>query len=104
MDLPDDVRGALVSAVTRNGPAAKAGLRGGTQQIQVDGDAIPVGGDLIVGIDDKTVKTMEDLIAYLVDSTSPGDTVSLTILRDGKERTVDVTLGTRPSAQEVAPQ
>jgi S1-C subfamily serine protease len=67
--------------------------------VQVEGIAVPVGGDLITAIDEQNVEGMDDLIAYLIDNTSPGDSVTLTILRDGKELTVDVTLGMRPSAQ-----
>ena len=99
MDLDTDSRGALISAVSRNGPAAQAGLRGGSREVQVEGIAVPVGGDLITAIDKQSVEGMDDLIAYLIDNTSPGDSVTLTILRDGKELTVDITLGTRPSAQ-----
>ncbi len=99
MNLDQDSRGALVSAVSRNGPAAQAGLRGGSREVQVEGIAVPVGGDLITAIDKQNVEGMDDLIAYLIDNTSPGDSVTLTILRDGKELTVDVTLGTCPSAQ-----
>ncbi len=98
MNLEADQRGALVSAVASNGPGAKAGLRGGSREAQVEGISIPMGGDLIVAIDNQNVAGMDDLIAYLVDSTSPGDTVSLTILRDGKERTLQITLGTRPAS------
>lgn len=97
MDLAADQRGVLVSAVATNGPSAKAGLRGGSREIQMEGISVPVGGDVIVSIDGQSVETMEDLIAYLVDSTSPGDSVSLSVLRDGKERTIEVTLGTRPT-------
>ena len=67
--------------------------------MQVEGIAVPVGGDLITAIDKQNVEGMDDLIAYLIDNTSPGNSVTLTIFRDGKELTVDVTLGTRPSAQ-----
>ena len=98
MDLASDQRGALVSAISASGPAAKAGLRGGSTEVQIEGIAVPVGGDVIIAIEGQSVESMDDLIAYLVDSTSPGDEVSLTILRGGNERTIQLTLGTRPAA------
>ena len=47
---------------------------------------------------------MDDLIAYLARSTQVGQKVSLTILRDGKEQSLDVTLAARPSAEERSAQ
>jgi 2-alkenal reductase len=100
MDLPADTRGALIMETAEDGPAARAGLRGSEQQAKLDGIEVPVGGDVIVSIDGLTVESMDDLIAYLVDQTAPGDEVRIEVLRDGKSRTVEVTLGTRPGPQE----
>ena len=44
-----------------------------------------MGGDVITAIDDQAMGGMDDLISYLVKETRPGDEVTLTILRDGKE-------------------
>lgn len=101
MDLPETTKGALVTSVSQGGPADKAGLRASSRTAQIDGVAVPVGGDVIIKIDDRKVNGMDDLIAYLGDSTRPGDSVTLTILRNGKEQTVQVTLGTRPSAEQL---
>jgi S1-C subfamily serine protease len=98
MDLPEDTRGALVMEVSQDSPAARAGLRGSDQSATLDGIDVQVGGDVIVSIEGQQVEGMDDLIAYLVDKTAPGDPVKLEILRNGKSRTVEVTLGTRPSA------
>ena len=81
--------GAYVTTVTADGPAGKAGVRG-------SGGNNLAGGDLIVGIDDEVVNSFSDLISYLVFETEVGQTVTLTILRDGEEIELPVELGARP--------
>ena len=103
MDLGRDQRGALVIETTGGSPAEKAGLRGSNAQVDLAGEQVDVGGDVIVAIDDQPVKEFDDLVAYLVGSTSVGDNVTLTILRDGKEQTVEVTLAARPETQTQGP-
>lgn len=92
--------GVLISDVLPDSPASRAGLRGGTpdKQVQVRGIFIPVDGDIIVAINGVMVRDIDDLVAYLVENTSPGDTVVLTIVRDGQTLDLDVTLGVRPQA------
>jgi serine protease Do len=99
MNLSANQKGALVEQVTANSPAAKAGLIGSTRQVQILGQAVLVGGDLITAVNGQTVNSIDDLIAYLNDNTSVGQTVTLTVLRNGKETSVDITLGSRPSSQ-----
>ena len=99
MGLDRDQRGALVIAVTADSPAEKAGLRGSDTQVDLNGGQAQVGGDVIIAINDQPVKEFDDLVAYLVGSTSVGDKVNLTILRDGKEQTAEVTLAARPATQ-----
>jgi 2-alkenal reductase len=65
--------------------------------VTINGVEGTVGGDVITAIDGQPVKSMSDIIAYLAIHTQVGQTVSLTILRNGETQTVDVTLGTRPS-------
>ena len=101
MNLDASQRGALVTEVLPNSPAEKAGLRGSDQQTTIDGIDLPVGGDVITRIDNEQVLQMDDLIAYLA-RTKVDQKVSLTVLRDGKEQSLDVTLAARPAAQEQA--
>ena len=100
MNLDAGQRGALVEEVTPNGPADKAGLRGSDKQVTIEGQTATVGGDVIAEIDSQPVTGMDDLIAYLARSTKVGQKVTLTIIRDGKEQSLDVTLAARPSAEE----
>ena len=96
MGLPSDLQGALILDVAEGGPADKAGLRGGTREVKVEGRELPVGGDIITAIDNQPVRGMDDVIVYLVRHTRPGQEVQLTILREGKELTIRVKLGERP--------
>lgn len=86
--------GAYVTTVTPDSPADEAGLRGGSEPTEIRG--INAGGDLITAIDGLMVQRFDDLLSYLINNTSPGDTVDLTILRDGEEIHLDLTLGRRP--------
>jgi S1-C subfamily serine protease len=98
MDLEPNQRGALVTEVISEGPADEAGLRGSDRQVEIDGQPVMVGGDIITAIDGQAVRDMDDLIAYLTSSTSVGQQVTLTVLREGKELEINVTLGARPGS------
>lgn len=104
MGLEPDQRGVLVVEVVPEGPASEAGLRAGEEQIEIRGSEVRIGGDVIVAIDDEPVAEFDDLVTYLARSTSAGDTASLTILRDGREETVSVTLAPRPVEVEPTPE
>jgi len=95
MDLPVE-RGAMVTDVVPDGPAGRAGLRGADRAVDYYGTPVRVGGDVIVAVEDAPVRQFDDLLVYLVENASPGDRVTLTLIRDGEERTVRVTLGERP--------
>jgi S1-C subfamily serine protease len=92
-------QGVLVQTVVQGGPADKAGLRGGDRQVRFESTLMATGGDIIVAIDDTAVQDMDDLIVYLADHTSVGQRVTLTVLRDGAQRSVKVTLGERPAGE-----
>ncbi len=95
MDLDADQQGVLIIEVTAGSPADKAGLRGGTRQVRVNGQRIWVGGDVIVSANGKAITSMQDLIAF-IDSQQVGAEVTLGVLRNGEQIEVDVTLGARP--------
>lgn len=88
--------GVYVTSVTSGGPADRAGVIGGDQN-NLTSDGMPKGGDLIIAVDNRPVANFNDLISYLVENKSPGDKVTLTVLRGGKQMTIDVTLDKRPS-------
>ncbi len=94
MSLPVE-QGAYVSTVTEGAPAGIAGLQGTTGTTTLDGREVEVGGDVITAINGQPVKTFDDLLVYLSLQTSPGQDVSLTILREGKYQDVTVQLGAR---------
>jgi 2-alkenal reductase len=97
MDLPVD-KGAYLVDVLPDGPSAKAGLRGARRTTVVDGRQVEVGGDVVTAIDGKPISTFDDLLVYISLETHPGQTVTLTILRDGNYKDVKVTLEERPTS------
>jgi serine protease Do len=92
-------RGFLVIDVAEGGPAASAGIEGGDRIAQIGGREIELGGDVILAIDNMTVRKIDDLLGYLEAATEVGRTVTLTIWRDGEIGQVSATLGARPSVQ-----
>jgi serine protease Do len=99
MGLKADQRGVLVVEVTPGSPADKAGLRGSDRQVTIEGQQVHVGGDVIVAMDGQPVKDFDDLITYLTRSTEVGQSITLTVLRQSKEETVNVTLAARPTQE-----
>jgi S1-C subfamily serine protease len=89
-------RGAAITQVTPNSPAARAGLRGGEREEEFNGITFPVGGDVIVAIGGEPVEGADDVVRLVGDELSPGETVIFTIVRDRARRQVAVRLGERP--------
>ena len=96
MGLDSDQKGALVGEVVTGSPADKFGLQGSDKAFEANGEQIMIGGDVITAVEGKAVESMEDLSAA-VKAQKPGAKVELTVLRNGKEITVTVTLGERPA-------
>jgi S1-C subfamily serine protease len=83
-----------VTNVSSGSPADQAGIQAGDQSIGL-GD-LNAGGDLIVAIDTREVRTFDELLSYLITHKGPGDTVVLTVLRGDEKTDVTITLGKRP--------
>jgi len=92
----DVSQGVLVADVATGSPAAKAGIRGGSQQTAIQGQTYVTGGDVIGAIDGKVVTSAEDLAAVIMQH-KPGDTVTVTVLRGGSTLQIKATLAQRPS-------
>jgi len=95
MKLDEKVSGVLVATVEKDSPADKAGLKGGNKPMDINGKQIMVGGDIITEIDGESVDNVQVLRSKILRS-SPGDEVKLTVLREGVEKEITVTLGERP--------
>ena len=96
----DEPRGFLVMDVVAGSPAEKAGILKGNQDTVIDGIPIRLGGDVIIAVDNNTVRKIDDLLAYVEVEKSVGDDLKLTILRQGQTMEVIATLAARPSQQE----
>ena len=92
LELPVE-RGMLITSVESGGAGERAGLRGGQRRVRIGGYILPIGGDILTGIDDVKVRETGDLMKYLETRTEVGQEVTLTIVRDGKEQTLQATLG-----------
>jgi S1-C subfamily serine protease len=95
----DSEFGALVAHVVAGGPADEAGLRGADDTIQFQAAEYETGGDLIVEVEGHDV-VQPDALERAVGEKRPGEKLELTILRDNKRKTIEVTLGKRPESVE----
>ncbi|MGQ9630840.1 MAG: S1C family serine protease [bacterium] len=95
MKVPVD-KGLMVIDVAQGGPAEKAGIRGADRAVSIGNIQIPLGGDIITAIDGEPIANSRDLIVYLESKTQVGGTVKVTLIRDGREMTVAVTLAELP--------
>ncbi len=91
--------GLLISEVRPNGKSEKGGLKGGYERVQYGSSIIYLGGDIITKINGIEISDYSDLYHALVD-TNPGDIVSVTVVRDSKEKTLEIELVERPSQME----
>jgi S1-C subfamily serine protease len=93
----DSDAGAIVAKVSPGGPAEHAGIRASDQTIHFQGQQVKTGGDVIVAVDGKAITTAADL-SELIAQHSPGDEVTVQVIRDGNRQDVNVTLGSRADA------
>jgi len=92
--------GFLVMEVVSGGPAEQAGLRAGDRNATIDGSEITVGGDVIVAINDKEMRGISDVLLFLAKDAEVGETVELTVIRDGETVKIPLTLESREEAPE----
>jgi S1-C subfamily serine protease len=93
LNLPQNT-GAYILEIVAGGPADQAGLRGGSRSTEIPG--LEAGGDLIIAIDNRPIRVFGELLSYMMTTKNPGDKIILTVLRDGKQEEIEVTLGKRP--------
>ena len=98
LNLPPGTAGALIVAVVEGSPADRAGLLGSDSSLEIDGVEYPAGGDIIMAINNHGVSGSSELIAHLLYHNRPRDVATLTVLRDGQRKEIQVTLGQRPSS------
>jgi S1-C subfamily serine protease len=91
--LPINFKGVYVDQIKKSSPADKAGIHGST----IDQYSIKHGGDIITAVDGQTITKSEDLISYIDDHKSVGDSVVFTIYRNGHILNLKTTLTARPS-------
>jgi S1-C subfamily serine protease len=99
-NLAPEQRGVLVQEVIRGGPAARAGLNGAARRITSAHPGIcpsTAGGDFITAVNGISVGTFDDILIYLARYTSPGDDLTLTVVRDGEPRDIVLNLAARPN-------
>jgi S1-C subfamily serine protease len=89
-------RGAVIANVVPESPGEDAGLRGGSERRLLNGFPVRLGGDVVVKIDDRDVRSADDLVRVVSERLAPGQVVRFTVLRDGRRMVVPVRLGERP--------
>lgn len=94
-----DAKGFLIVTVVEDSPADEAGLHGSNDTTEVDGITYPIGGDIILSVDGKEVRQIDDILIHLQRSKSVGDEMVLEILRDGRVTNVTITLEERPNGE-----
>ena len=90
--------GVLVENVTGGGPADKAGIRGGSQTVDIGGSSYLIGGDIIISANGTKIVNTDAFSSYMAEYATAGQTLVLQIVRGGQVTTVDIVLGTRPPA------
>lgn len=89
-------KGAYIAEVVDGGPSQKAGLRGAGRETTIDGRTVETGGDIIIAVDGQPVSVFDDLLIYIALNTTPGQEVTLTVVRGNQTLDIEVTLEPRP--------
>jgi len=100
MDL-NSTRGFLVMNVSEDGPAERAGLQPGNRTVTVDGREYRLGGDVIVEINGKEMRGIEDILTFLSREVDVGEEAEVTVIRNGERVKVPLALQDRPEEEEV---
>lgn len=95
-----DSKGFLITTIVKDSPAEKAGLHGSTETKEIDGQKYQIGGDVILSVDHKEVRKIDDILVYLQREKKVGDTISLEILRDGRVSDFELKLEQRPNGNQ----
>ncbi|MBT3285168.1 trypsin-like serine protease [Candidatus Bathyarchaeota archaeon] len=96
MGLINTTKGTLVVEILEGGPADIAGILDSSDTVIIGGFTYSIGGDVIIGINGVIMETFYELQVYLTRNTSPGDIVTMNVIRDGEVIEVPFTLGSRP--------
>jgi S1-C subfamily serine protease len=88
----EEPKGFLVVSTASNSAAQKAGIHGGNRPFNIGGKPINLGGDVILKIDEKDVRNIDDILVYLLREKDVGDNVQLTVWRNGQIGQITVTL------------
>jgi serine protease Do len=97
-----DSRGFLVAGVQPGSPAERAGIRGGDRTTIIRGTEVTVGGDVIINVDGKPVRSINDILVHMLRNKIVGENLKLTIVRDGQIQQLDVAL--EPLPENLKPQ
>ena len=103
LNLPVEA-GVLIDSVNADSPADKAGLLGGNRLVTVRATSVCAGGDIIVAVNDTYVKDIDELLAYIVMYSRPGDVLNLLVVRGTETFELPLTLESRPTGQIGEPE
>ena len=95
INLPIDTQGMLIESVSSNSPAETAGLRGGSKSIEIRGEDVLLGGDIIIKINGTNIYRGEQISEVIIEN-APGTILLLDIIRNGEIMSIEVALGKCP--------
>jgi S1-C subfamily serine protease len=99
----DESRGFLVIAVDNQSPAKLSGILGGDNVTNINGVPITLGGDIILKVDDKNIRTIHDILSYVENEKNVGDNMVITVLRNGLLQSINIHLQANPSFLPITP-